>query len=319
MPLRSTASLALCSAVLAATVATAEAAPLVVYRGQAVRVAVRTPSHAACLAEAIYADGSRQDSGLKRASAGRVSWTLRVPNTVPLGRATWAVRCGATFERSGTWIVRSATAAGPDSTPRVLVDKQGFTQRPDRFGTASSVSYGLLLKNTSATQDATDVYLLINFASAGGRLVGTVTKSLELIPAGGTFALGDAMQLRTQTPITNLEVTIKVRAHERAKPRVLPHFVNVSILQSQSDNGYVGEVDGEIVNDTSPQTMTMAQLSIVLLDASGRVVGGGTATTFAPLPSGSRMVFLAQTGFTPVPISQAAAAVISATPTYGPG
>lgn len=321
MPLRLITSLCL-TAALAATATTATASarpaagPLVVHRGQAVKVAVRTPSKAYCLAEARYADGSRQDSGLKRARNGLVSWTLRVPNTAPLGRADWTVRCGATWERTGRWVVKSVTSKAPAAAPHVMVDRQGFSQRPDRYGTGSSVSYGLLLKNTSQTQDTTNVYLLINFATASGELIGTVTRTVDLIPAGGTVAIGDAMQMRTQAPVSNLEVTIKVNSFEPAKPRILPHFVNVAILPNQNDSGWVGEVDGEIVNDTSPQTLTMAKLSIVLLDATGKIVGGGSAMTFSPLPSGSRMVFLAQTGFSAVPISTAVTAMISVDPTY---
>jgi len=279
-------------------------------------VAVRTPSKGDCLAEARYADGSRQDSGVKHARNGLVSWTLRVPNTAPLGRADWTVRCGATWERTGRWVVKAVTSKAPAAAPHVIVDRQGYSQRPDKYGTGSSVSYGMLLKNTSQTQDTTNVYLLINFATAGGELIGTVTKTVELIPAGGTVAIGDAIQMRTQAAVSNLEVTIKVNSFEPAKPRILPHFVNVAILPSQNDSGWVGEVDGEIVNDTSPQTLTLAKLSIVLLDATGKIVGGGTAMTFSPLPSGSRMVFLAQTGFTAVPISTAVTAMISVEPTY---
>ena len=321
MPLRLITTLFL-TAALAATATTATASarpaagPLVVHRGQAVKVSVRTPSKGDCLAEARYADGSRQDSGVKHARNGVVSWTLRVPNTAPLGYAEWTVRCGVTWQRTGRWIVKTVTSQAPAAAPHVIVDRQGFSQRPDSYGTGSSVSYGMLLKNTSQTQDTTNVYLLINFATAGGELIGTVTKTVALIPAGGTIAIGDAIQMRTQAPVSNLEVTIKVNSFEPAKPRILPHFVNVAILPNQNDTGWVGEVDGEIVNDTSPQTLTLAKLSIVLLDATGKIVGGGTAMTFSPLPSGSRMVFLAQTGFTAVPISTAVTALISVEPTY---
>jgi hypothetical protein len=321
VPLRLITSLCLTAALAAtATSATASArsaaVPLVVHRGQAVKVSVRTPSKAYCLAEAQYADASRQESGLKRAHNGVVSWTLRVPNTAPLGHADWTVRCGVSWERTGRWVVKPVTSQRPAAAPHVMVDRQGFSQRSDRYGTGSSVSYGLLLKNTSQTQDATNVYLLINFATASGELIGTVTKTLEIIPAGGTIALGDAMQMRTQAAVTNLEVTIKVNTHEPAKPRILPHFVNVAILPNQNDAGWVSEVDGEIVNDTSPQTLASAKLSIVLLDATGKIVGGGAAMTFSPLPSGSRMVFLAQSGFSAVPISTAVTAMISVVPTY---
>ena len=153
---------------------------MIVHRGQPVKVSVRTPSLAACLAEARYSDGSRQSSGIKHAHDGLVTWTVRVPNNAALGQARWSVRCGVTWQRTGTWLVKPATATKVDSTPHLLVDKQGFSQRNDKLGTGSTVSYGLLLKNTSTTQDATETYLLINFATASGELIGTVTKKVEL-------------------------------------------------------------------------------------------------------------------------------------------
>ena len=54
-----------------------------------------------------------------------------------------------------------------------------------------------------------------------------MTKKVELVAANGMFAFGDSLHLRTQTPVSNLEVTIKVLSHEPGKPRILPHFVNL--------------------------------------------------------------------------------------------
>ena len=144
---------------------------MIVHRGQPVKVSVRTPSLAACLAEARYSDGSRQSSGIKHAHDGLVTWMVRVPYNAALGEARWSVRCSVTWRRTGTWLVKPATATKVDSTPHLLVDKQGFSQRNDKLGTGSTVSYGLLLKNTSTTQDATETYLLINFATASGNVV----------------------------------------------------------------------------------------------------------------------------------------------------
>ncbi len=311
----------------AAATATAAASPAsngsltatpVVHRGQAVKIAVRTFTHAPCLAEVRYADGSTQDSGIKVPRGGSVSWTMRVPTNARLGAARWTVRCGATWQRSGSWRVVAATGSA-DSTPHVMVDKEGYSQRPDSYGKGSTVSYGLMLKNTSTKEDAENVYLLINFASASGALIGSETKTIALIGAGQTFASGESVPMRTQVLVTKIEVTIKVMAHEPSKLRPEPHFVNVGIVPSQNDPGWVGEVDGEVVNDTSTQTMTMAKLSIVLLDATGNVVGGGTGISFSPLPSGSRMVFLAQTGFTAIPLDKAVTPVISVEPTYQSG
>jgi hypothetical protein len=325
-PLRLISTVAV-TALLAAIAATSSPAmivraetALVVHRGQPVRIAVKTPSHGVCIAEVRYSDGAVQDSGVKVPRGGAVSWTMRVPTNATLGAARWTVRCGVTWQRSGNWRVTPITAGdSPSSAPHVMIDKEGYSQRPDKYGTGSTVSYGLLLKNTSAKEDAKNVYLLINFASASGELIATVTKSVALISANGTFAFGDSMQMRTQVPVTKLEVTVNVTAHEPSKLVPLPHFVNVRILPSDNDPGWVSEVDGEVVNDTSPQTLVMAKISIVLLDATGRIVGGGTGISFSPLPSGSRMVFLAQSGFTGVPLSQAVVPMISVEPTYQTG
>ena len=69
------------------------------------------------------------------------------------------------------WHLARGRHAAASSAPKVLIDKQGYTQRPDQYGTGSSVSYGLLLKNTSTTQDAKNVYLLVNFVAANGQLI----------------------------------------------------------------------------------------------------------------------------------------------------
>jgi hypothetical protein len=311
------------TAALSAAVTTASAAPTsatlvpAVHRGQAVKLSVATQSRGACFAEVRYADGAVQDSGIKKPSGGRVSWMIRVPNNAMPGIARWSVRCGVTFRRSATWRVVGTAAAS--TAPKVLIDKQGYTQRPDRYGTGSTVSYGLLLKNTSTTQDASDVYLLVNFVAADGQLLGSKSQTLPLVAAGETYAFGDNMPLRTQAAVAKLEITIRVTTHQPAKARVLPHFVNVRIVPSDIDPGFVGEVDGEIVNDTSPDTLTRATLSIVILDAAGKILGGGNILSYGALPSGSRMVFIANRDFGPIPAETAVTPIISVDPTYQTG
>lgn len=314
------------TAVLSASVTIASATPAtgsavaatVVHRGQTVKISVATASKGVCLAQVRYADGAVQESGIKRPSARRVTWTIRVPNNAMLGIARWSVRCGVNFQRFGSWRVAVATA-GVDTTPHVLIDKEGFTQRPDKIGTGSDVSYGFLLKNTSLKEDAQNVYLLVNFVTANGELVGSTTTTVKLIGAGETYAYGNVMLLRTQAAVTKLEVTVRVNAHAPTKARVLPHFVNVAIIPNPLDPGYVSEVDGEIVNDTSPQTLTSARISIVILNADGAIVGGGTGLVYSPLPSGSRMVFLARMGFTAIHVDQAITPIISVDPAYSSG
>jgi hypothetical protein len=65
--------------------------------------------------------------------------------------------------------------------------------------------------------------------------------------------------------------------------------------------------------------MNSARLSVVLLNAAGNIVGGGTGMVFAPLPSGSRMVFLAQSGFQAVSSADAVVAIVTVEPSYASG
>jgi hypothetical protein len=316
--LAATAILSASVTIASATPATGSAAALtVVHRGQTVKISVATASKGVCLAQVRYADGAVQESGIKRPSGRRVGWTIRVPNNAMLGVARWSVRCGVNFQRLGSWRVAVTTTV--EAVPRVLIDKEGFTQRPDKIGTGSDVSYGLLLKNTSVKEDAQNVYLLINFVTANGELVGSATTTVKMIGAGETYAYGNIMLLRTQATVAKLEVTVRVGAQAPTKARVLPHFVNVAIIPNTLDPGFVSEVDGEIVNDTSPQTLTSARISMVILNAAGAIVGGGTGLVYSPLPSGSRMVFLARMGFTAIRVDQAVTPVISVDPAYSSG
>lgn len=290
----------------------------VVHRGQPVKLGTTSlpvTSIAVCSAVIRYADGAVQQVGGKHAYRGRVSWIVRIPNNAMLGLAHWTIHCGVVWQRNGTWRVAKPVTP-PPAVPSVIVTNNGFSQRPDKFGTGSKVSYGLFLKNLSSKQDAQNVYLLVNFVAADGELLGSASQTVPLITAGQTYAYGAEMTLRTQSAVAKLEVTIKVPTGEPAVAQPLPHFANVRVIPDPHDPGWVSEVDGEIVNDTSTQTLTNAKLSIVLVDGSGNIVGGGNTTVISPLPSGSRMVFLAQQGFTSVPTQKAVTPVISVLPTY---
>ena len=237
-----------------------------------------TQSKGVCLAEVRYADGAVQDSGVKTPSGRRVSWTIRVPNNAMLGSPAgpFAAASPATHRHAGASVTAPRSAS---TAPHVMIDKQGYSQRNDQYGDGSSVSYGLLLKNISTTQDAKDVYLLINFVDRERRADrhGDEEPS-TLIPAGGRSRSATSMQMRTQVPVVEARGDDQGDRHTSRRRRASCRTSSTSaILPSETDPGWVGEVDGEIVNDTSPQTLTFAKLSIVLLDATGKIVGGGTA------------------------------------------
>jgi hypothetical protein len=152
--------------------------------------------------------------------------------------------------------------------------------------------------------------------AADGELIGSKSRTVQLVPASGTFAFGDSLSLRTQVATTQLEITIRVIAHEPKQEHTSPEFANVRILPSQYDPGWVGEVDGEVVNVNTIKTLNSASLSFVVLDPSGNPIGGGSGYTSASLPSGTRFVFVANTGFSAIPLDRAASVLISSEPVY---
>lgn len=322
MPLRSSilaSLLVLAVALVASTTSAASTTdgPGLAHRGGATTVTLGSlPAREACTLTIRYANGALQNGTRRAVSKHRVSWTLKVPAKAALGLASWTAHCGPTF-RAGGFVVLDTLST--TNAPRVVVDERGFSQRPDKADSGSAFSYGLLLRNTSTDEDAQNVYLIVNAVDAAGQLVGTKTRTVSLIPAGASFAFGDSLALRSQVGVVRLEITIRVGAHQPSSPHAMPDFANLRILSSIIDPGWVAEVDGEVVNDTSKQTLSTAKLSIVLLDASGNPIGGSTGSTFSPLPSGSRIVFLVQNGFSAVPLDKAASALVSVEPSYVAG
>ncbi|MFL5953966.1 MAG: hypothetical protein ACJ76I_07645 [Gaiellaceae bacterium] len=323
MPRRTTFSLVL--ALLALSAASAQAAehqlagiaPSLVHQGQ--RTTITAPTRglkSLCGARLSFADKRVQTLAPKRPRNGRVSFVTMIAKDAAIGSGTWFVSCKSVIVAAGSFVVVAAISTSGADLPRVVVSKQGYSQRPDRYGTGSQLSYGILLHNTSDTEDARNVYVIVNMVTATGELIGSVSRTIPLVPAGGTYGLGDSMGLRTQVAATSLEITIRVGAHEPKKAHTMPDFANVQILPGAFDPGYVSEVDGEVVNDNSPLTLTSANLSIVILDAAGNPIGGGTGSSGAALPPNSRFVFLAQSGFSAIPLDKAAAVLISVAPTY---
>ncbi len=273
----------------------------------------------ACTLAVRYADGTMKNAGPRIAVNRFATWTVAVPARAALGIAQWLAACGPAGHLQGAFVVvraRSKTPTAVTAPPRVVVDKQGFSQRPDSYGTGSLLSYGLMLRNTSAIEDATSVFVLVNMVDPAGALVGSISRSISLVGASRVFAYGDSLHLRTQAPVSSLEITIRVGSHQPKTAHPAPDFANVRILPDDTSPGWVGEVDGEVVNATPTLTLQSARLSIVVLDASGNVTGGGTGFTFGSVPSGARVVFTATSGLTALATDKAVTAVVSSEPTY---
>jgi hypothetical protein len=191
----------------------------------------------------------------------------------------------------------------------------GYSQRPDRYGPGSSVSYGVQLDNPSDKEDAQNVSVQVNFLDSTNHTLQTATTRIGSVRAASTFNLGGYQSLPTQTAVVKLEIIVQTEAYVKAVTHE-PAVENLHIVPSSFEPAWVGEVDGDIVNDHPTDTLTNAQVYVVLLDSAGNVVGGGSGFMLATLPPGTRAYLSATLGFQSVATEKATTAAISIVPTY---
>lgn len=275
-----------------------------------VAVVVRTAPNARCALSVRYADGGTQAVGTAFAAAGRARWSWDVPEVAQPGRASVTADCGKAGKAT-----RAVTIVGSLIPPRIAVVKDGFSVRPRLTG--ASASYGILLKNTSPNADAVDVYVLVNFVMADGHLIGTASQKVGVIGAGTTYALGSSLSFPGAAPVSSLEISVKIGGRQRGVSRQ-PLIENVRALPGRSDAAWMGEVDGELVNDHPSLNVARASLSAVVFDAAGNILGGGSGSASALSPPGTRQAFALRSGFDAIPWARVASASVSPLATYTP-
>jgi hypothetical protein len=199
--------------------------------------------------------------------------------------------------------------------PKIVVEKNGFSVRPRPIG--STASFGVVLRNLSPNADALDVYVIVNFVMADGHLIGTSANTIPAIGAGTEFNYGGYLNFPGAAPIDHLEIVIQLGGRQRGVAHA-PSVDGVRYEPSRADAAWVGEVDGEVINDKSTFRLSNAHLWGVVFDASGNVLGGGTGMASATLPPGTREAFALTTGFDSIPWTRAAYSRVSAVGTYLP-
>ena len=271
---------------------------------------VVNPAGVRCALAVRYANGARQ-KGLapQTATNGRASWRWQVGLGTATGRARATVSCG----RAGK-VTRRFVVIGQVIPPRIEVVKKGFSIRAKPYG-GTGVSFGLLLQNDSQQFDATNVYVLVNFVMADNHALGTTTTTINAIQAGGTYALGGELTFPGAAPIQRLEVVIQVGGHSRPQLR-LPAPANIHVMPDQYDPAWVGSVEGELLNSQVGLVLQNCQLSAVVLDEAGNILGGGTGYAYATLPPATREVIKMTSGFNDIPIEHAVSAMVSMQPTW---
>jgi hypothetical protein len=287
--------------------------PQSAFRGKPVSVGFTVrPAGIRCALAVRYADGKLQP-GLKPVQAleGLAVWRWTVPEGAALGPARLAASCPNVGR-----LQRPLTIVGSLVPPKITVEKSGFSVREKGTG-GSSLSYGLVLANDSRTVDALDVNVLVNFVMADERLLGSASQRIPVIGAGAAYALGGQVSFPGAAPIARLEVVIRIDGR-RPKELVVPAVANVRVVPSAFEPGWVGSVEGEIVNDRKTETLQRTALSLVVLDPAGNVVGGSSGFSAAELPPGTRVFFKVTSGLNAIPLDRAATALVSLLPTWKP-
>jgi hypothetical protein len=273
------------------------------------KVNVHAPAGARCTLALAFADGRRQPNlGAAVARGGIAHWRFRIPADAAPGRAQLRVAC------AGGAASRSLLIVGSIIPARIDVVKDGWSVRAQQFG--SSASYGVILKNASPSQDALRVYAIVNFVGPDNRLVGTASTTVPGIPAGQQYALGGQLQFPGGVPpIARLEIVVQIGQRAANKLRQ-PTITNLVVAPSVFEPQWVGAVEGEVSNDALDAELQNTQLSAVVFDGAGNVIGGGSGFAFGSLPPAAREFFKIQTGLSSIQFSRASGAMVSAVGTY---
>jgi hypothetical protein len=280
-----------------------------VVQGKPAAVTVAVRSGTRCSFGVHYADGAKQAGLLPSvAASNRISWRWTVPSTAALGVARLNVVCPTAGNATSRF-----TVVGPADAAKVVVAGSGFSVRTRSVG--SKLSFGVMLRNVAKKKDAVDVSVLVSLVGGNGTLIGSRTLRVARIPVGQTYALGDSINLPAGVQVAKLEVVVQPRSAVPTENRT-PLVENVHLTPALSDATYLGAVEGELVNDDAKLLLQRARLSVVVLDATGTIIGGGRGLAFTTLPAGSRELFKLTSGFDAVQLGQAASVVISVEADY---
>jgi hypothetical protein len=279
------------------------------YQGKSYTASVATKA-ASCSLNVRYSDGETQN-GLfgARGKNGRVTWKWTLAQLTAPGPALLSVKCGGS---TGT---RKITVVGSLIPPKIVDTKSGWSVRP-RVGAGSTVSYGLVLRNTSPNVAAIRVTVQVNFVLADSKLIGTATTWVAAIGAGETYNYAGQLAFPGAAPIAKLEFVILAGARQKADKVPRPGLDNITVIPGQFEPAWTGWVQGEVVNNNAKLMLKSTELSAVLFDAAGNVVGGVTGSAYNALPPGTRQVFKLSNGIDSIPYSKVASVAISAIPTW---
>ena len=269
-----------------------------------------SPAGGRCSLSVRYKSGARQ-TGLHSvtASGGLATWTWTVPQRVQPGRARVTASCSGRGRATRTMMV-----IGQVLPPKIDIVQSGYSIRPYPFA-GTGVSWGVILENRSKTQDALDVNIICNMVMSDNRLIGTASAHVSDISANSKHATGGDLTFPGTAPVARLEIVVQIGKSGPAT-HIKPGISFLRVMPGQFEPEWTGEIDGEIQNDSPTKTLQSVELSGVVLDSAGNILGGGTGYGFGSLPPAARMVMKVTNGLRPIPYYKAAASIVSVVPTY---
>jgi hypothetical protein len=310
-------ALAVAASGIAAGSIAAKAAPLKItaparaFQGKVALVSVNSTSFA-CKLSVVYANGEKLSNMTPTTvQKTRALWKWSVNEFAAAGQAKLTVVC------AGRKATRSVIVVGGLVPPRVDVVKKGFSARVK--GANENVSYGLVLQNTSPNGNALDVQVLVNFVLPDNHLIGSASSRIPIINANSVYNLGGMLSFIGAPAIARLEVVVDAGGRARSAKVFSPGLDNVHLVPSPFEPSWLGSVEGDLINVHPTLTLSSSNLSCVVLDANGNVLGGGTGSGFFKLQPGTRSFFKIATGLDAIPFNQAASVQISVIPQYETG
>jgi hypothetical protein len=278
-----------------------------VFTGQMITIHAEVrPAGVQCSLSIRYSSNRVQRLGERTATTRGVNWGVRIP-AVPSGRARATVACGGAGTGTTAFTVRHALQA-----PRVVIERSGWSQRPNlRFG-YSYTCFGLQVKNARARLDAVRIALLVNLVDADNRVLATDHLRLGRIPAGTTVYTGHQLRMGL-TAVARIEVVVVEATSNEMEP-AMPPLVSDVLISMDSSGPYVGAIFGQLLN-RSRLPMQSGEIGFLLQDADGNIVGGGRGSARGPVSLGARELFKSSGSFDAVPHG-GTEALISIVPRY---
>jgi hypothetical protein len=175
--------------------------------------------------------------------------------------------------------------------PRIAVINSNLTEEIPPLNVCykcgSIISYGIVLLNRSKSADARDVGIGINFIGTNGKVVTSDEQYLPGgIPAGTKFYLGGQVGVEPLSPdVTNLTVRI-IEDHSSPPSLVEPAVSNIQLSTNPTDNSMI--INAEVTNETTSELSKHAEVSAVVFNSAGSMVGGGDTYLKDALPPGGQ-------------------------------